>query len=67
MHVGDDQGLDAIDGEVQRQLVVVRRIRSLELSAVDEHAAVFVHPQLMAGAGNAFAGTMVDKPGLLHR
>ena len=47
------------------QLVSVTN--QLKLTAVDQHAAVFVHPQLMARAGHAFARAVVDECWMLHR
>ncbi len=68
VHVRHDQRLDTLDGEIQRQLIFVPRfVVALKLPAVDQYAAVFVHPQLMTRAGHAFASAVVDEFWMLHR
>src|SRR5690606_1551421 len=64
VHVGGDQGANAVEGEVDGQVVGAGAafgsgFRALEQAAVDQQAVLVVHVELMAGASDAFPGAVV--------
>lgn len=71
MHVGGDQGLDRIQEELDgpsigRGFALGRGFRALEQAAVDQPAVLGAHQQLMAGAGHAVFGAVVEDVGVVH-
>src|SRR5690606_41387877 len=58
MDMGDDQGANTMDREIDVQIVGVRpaarrTVAALEQTAVDQQAVLFVEHQFMCGAGDA--------------
>lgn len=71
VHMGDDQGTDAIQREVDYLMIgsgaMSGCVCSLEKAAVDENAAVSRHVQLVAGAGYAVMRTVVGDIRVVHQ
>ncbi|MNP00718.1 hypothetical protein D3C76_925130 [compost metagenome] len=67
MHMGDDQGLDALHAETEWcRCCAWRGLGALLQAAVDQQAGGRVEVQLMAGASDAAGATMMGKDGIFH-
>lgn len=71
MHMGNDQRVNAIQGEFNTLMVGPRTKRrgigALKKPAVDQQAAVLRHMQLVAGTGYPILGAMMGDVRVLHR
>lgn len=71
MHVSDDQGANAVERKLDDLVISPRAewrcISTLEQPAVDQHAAVLRHMQLVAGAGYTVLGAVMGDMGVFHQ